>query len=139
MAEKIVPIMLPKAYQLLDAHKKNKDYLVIITATNQFVTQPIADKFGVHELIATEAEIKDGRYTGKVKGIPCFQQGKVTRLHEWLESNHHNLENSWFYSDSHNDLPLLELVTHPVAVDADDILSQHANNHGWQTMSLKRD
>ncbi len=137
MAEKIAPIMLPKAEALLQKHRQSGDYLLIITATNSFVTAPIAEKLGVDHIIATDPEQIDGRYTGEVDGIPCFQQGKVTRLSQWLAQTGHNLANSWFYSDSHNDLPLLEMVTHPVAVDADETLAAHAEAKGWPQISLR--
>ncbi len=137
MSEKIAPIMLPKAIDLLQKHRSAGDYLLIITATNSFVTAPIAETLGVDHILATEPEFLDGRYTGEVAGTPCFQQGKVTRLKEWLAESGHNLADSWFYSDSHNDLPLLEMVTHPVAVDADETLAAHAEAKGWPHISLR--
>lgn len=137
MQEKIAPIMLPKAKELLENHRKQGDYLLIITATNRFVTGPIADALGVDEIIATDPEEVDGQYTGKVAGIPCFQDGKVARLNTWLESNEHSLEESYFYSDSHNDLPLLELVTYPVAVNPDETLEAHANEKLWPVLDLR--
>lgn len=137
MAEKIVPIMLPKAQALLAEHRARGDYLLIITATNSFVTAPIAEALGVDHLIATDPQFLNGHYTGEVEGTPCFQQGKVTRLREWLDETGHNLAGSWFYSDSHNDLPLLEMVDNPVAVDADETLSEHARLKGWQAISLR--
>lgn len=137
MAKKIEPIMLPKAKELLQKHRDQGDFLLIITATNRFVTAPIAEALGVDAMLATDAEIRDGNYTGEVEGTPCFQQGKVTRLNQWLEQTGHNLADSWFYSDSHNDLPLLEQVDHPVAVDADETLSAHAEQRGWQRISLR--
>lgn len=137
MEEKIRPIMLPEAGELLARHRQQGDYLLIITATNRFVTGPIAEALGVDDMLATEPAMKNGRYTGEVSGIPCFRQGKVARLEKWLADNGMNLEDSWFYSDSHNDLPLLELVTHPVAVDADETLSEHAIQKGWPQLSLR--
>jgi len=137
MQEKITPIMLPKAVDLLRKHREQGDFLLIITATNRFVTAPIGDAFGVDEMLATDPQILDGRYTGEVDGTPCFQQGKVTRLKQWLDESGHNLADSWFYSDSHNDLPLLEMVDHPVAVDPDDTLSEHARLKGWPQISLR--
>ncbi|WP_415889548.1 HAD family hydrolase [Neptuniibacter sp. SY11_33] len=137
MESKIIPIMLPKAAELLQNHRDQGDYLLIITATNRFVTGPIADKLGVDDIIATDPEEVDGEYTGKVAGIPCFQDGKVTRLNEWLKHNDFNLEGSYFYSDSHNDLPLLEQVTHPVAVNPDETLEDHANTHLWPVLDLR--
>jgi HAD superfamily hydrolase (TIGR01490 family) len=135
--EKITPILLPKARALIDRHRQQGDTLVVITATNRFITGPIVKLYDIPHLLATEAEILDDRYTGKVSGIPCFQDGKVTRLSDWLKVNRHSLDNSWFYSDSHNDLPLLNRVTHPVAVDPDEILEEHARNNDWPIISLR--
>jgi len=137
MEEVIRPLMLPKAQALVNKHRDNGDTLLIITATNRFVTQPIASAYGIEHLLATDPEIVDGRYTGKVAGTPCFQEGKVTRLHEWLKTNQHSLDGSFFYSDSQNDLPLLNLVTYPIAVDADEILSAQATENNWQQISLR--
>ena len=135
--EKITPILLPRAQALIDRHRQQGDTLVVITATNRFITGPIVALYDIPHLLATEAEILDDRYTGKVSGIPCFQDGKVTRLSDWLEENRHSLDNSWFYSDSHNDLPLLNKVTHPVAVDPDEILEEHARTNDWPIISLR--
>jgi len=137
MQEKIEPIMLPKADELLRKHRELGHFLLIITATNRFVTGPIAEALGVDHMLATEPQMQGGRYTGEVDGVPCFQQGKVTRLTAWLEQSGRNLAGSWFYSDSHNDLPLLEMVEHPVAVDADETLRQHAERKGWPLLSLR--
>lgn len=136
LEQRIRPIMQVKAHALLDQHRVQGDELVIITATNRFITGPIAKLYGVEHLLATEPEMVDGRYTGNVTGTPCFQDGKVTRLRAWLEERKLGLEDSWFYSDSHNDLPLLKKVSHPVAVDPDDRLAQHARDQGWTVMSL---
>lgn len=137
MQEKIEPILLPKAEELLAKHREQGDFLLIITATNHFVTSPIAERLGVDAIIATDPEEVDGRYTGVVSGTPCFQDGKVTRLNKWLEAQDFSLEGSYFYSDSHNDLPLLELVTHPVAVNPDEILEEHACNKLWPVLDLR--
>lgn len=137
LAGKIDPIMLPKARELLEKHRARGDEPVIITATNRFITEPIARRFGVSHLIATEPEIIAGEFTGKVAGTPCFQNGKVTRLQAWLQQHRQSLDGSWFYSDSHNDLPLLKLVHHPVAVDPDDRLQAHAAAQGWPVISLR--
>lgn len=137
MQTHIKPIMKPAGIDLIRQHRDQSHLPVIITATNSFVTRPIADAFGIDDLIATEPEIVGGQYSGKVSGTPCFQQGKITKLKEWLETRDMNLEGSWFYSDSHNDLPLLEQVTHPVAVDADETLEDTAKNRGWKIISLK--
>jgi HAD superfamily hydrolase (TIGR01490 family) len=137
MREKIEPIMLPAARRLLNKHREAGDFLLIITATNLFVTEPIARAYDVDAILATEPEIINGRYTGEVHDIPCFQEGKVRRLEKWLTGNGGNLEGSWFYSDSHNDLPLLEMVAHPIAVDPDDTLEDHARMKGWEIISLR--
>lgn len=135
--EKIVPILLPKAHDLLNRHRDQGDTLVIITATNRFITAPIAGLYGIDHLLATEPELRSGRYTGGITGIPCFQDGKVQQLSGWLQAHRQTLDDSWFYSDSHNDLPLLNKVINPVAVDPDEILEQHASEHGWPVISLR--
>jgi len=135
--EKITPILLPRARALLDRHRQQGDTLVIITATNRFITGPIAALYGVDHLLATEPEISNQRYTGKITGVPCFQDGKVTWLQRWLTEHGETLQDSWFYSDSHNDLPLLGRVARPVAVDPDEILRQHAVKHAWPVISLR--
>jgi len=137
IAEKIKPILLPAAHELIERHRRAGDVLIVITATNRFVTEPIAHIYGIEHLIATTPEFKDGRYTGQFVGTPCFQEGKVKRLDAWLAENDHSLEGSWFYSDSHNDLPLLSLVDHPVVVDPDDILANIAQERGWPIISLR--
>jgi len=129
--------MLPAADLLLEKHRAQGDTLLIITATNRFITGPIAAALGVDNLLASEPEVIDGQYTGRVSGTPCFQEGKVTRLKEWLAVHQQNLAGSWFYSDSHNDLPLLEMVAHPVAVDPDETLADHATARGWPMISLR--
>ena len=134
----VQPMMLPKAAELLAKHRAQGDFLLIITATNGFVTRPIAEKLGVDDILATELEQIDGRFTGNIAGTPCFQAGKVSRLNQWLEKNtNHTLKDSYFYSDSFNDLPLLEVVDTPIAVDADDTLSAAAKEKGWQHISLR--
>ncbi|WP_299182189.1 HAD family phosphatase [uncultured Neptuniibacter sp.] len=137
MLEKVEPMMLPKAAELLNNHRERGDYLLIITATNRFVTGPIAAHLGVDEIIATDPEEVDGQFTGKVSGTPCFQSGKVTRLNNWLEANPHDLSESYFYSDSHNDLPLLEQVGHPIAVNPDEKLETLANDKLWPVLDLR--
>jgi HAD superfamily hydrolase (TIGR01490 family) len=135
--EKIEPIILAAGRELIAKHNKLGDTLMIITATNSFVTTPIAELLGIKNLIATEPEIIDGRYTGKVAGEPSYQEGKVNRLLTWLEQYNQNMEGSSFYSDSHNDIPLLELVDNPVAVDPDQALTEHATANGWPIISLR--
>lgn len=137
MAQCVQPMMQPKALQLLAEHRARGDFLLIITATNHFVTSPIARQLGVDALLATEPEVEAGRYTGKVAGTPCFREGKVERLNHWLQDSHHDLAGSYFYSDSQNDLPLLELVEHPVAVDPDASLRTLAIARNWPVMSLR--
>lgn len=137
MSEKIEPIMLPKAAALIDKHRSAGHTLLIITATSRFITEPIAVRLGIDNLLATEAEIVDGNFTGRIVGAPCFQQGKVTRLHQWLENQEENLNGSFFYSDSINDLPLLEQVSYPHAVDPDDKLQRHAKDNKWPIISLR--
>jgi HAD superfamily hydrolase (TIGR01490 family) len=137
LREKIEPILLPRARSLLDKHRQQGDELLIITATNRFITAPIAERYAVPHLLATEPEMLDGEYTGGITGTPCFQAGKVERLQAWLDERGLTLKDSWFYSDSHNDLPLLEKVTHPVAVDPDDKLKATARERGWPVISLR--
>lgn len=138
MRSKIEPIMLPKASRLIDNHRQRGDDLLIITATNAFITRPIAEALGIPELLACEGEIVDGLYTGEPTGTPSFGEGKVTRLQQWLEQRDDiALEGAYFYSDSHNDLPLLELVDKPIAVDPDDTLLAHARSKGWPIISLR--
>jgi HAD superfamily hydrolase (TIGR01490 family) len=137
MASKIEPLLLPKAEQLLASHRERGHQLLIITATNEFITRPIASLLGVSELIACEGEVVDGRYTGEPSGIPSFHAGKVTRLQQWLEGRDLGLDGAYFYSDSRNDLPLLELVDNPVAVDPDDTLRAHAEAQSWPVISLR--
>jgi HAD superfamily hydrolase (TIGR01490 family) len=137
MQKHIIPVMTQKGLAQIQQHHDKGDITVIITATNRFVTGPIAEAFQVDDLIATDPEIIDGRYTGKVSGTPCFQEGKITRLNQWLEKTSHDLENSTFYSDSHNDLALLEVVTTPVAVDPDDQLKARAIEKKWEIRSFR--
>lgn len=137
IASRIAPRILPEARNLLSKHRR--DLSVIITATNRFLTAPIATLLGHEHLIATEPEIVDGRFTGDLVGVPCMREGKVARLEGWLSSRGAALSSfaeSWFYSDSINDLPLLERVTHPVAVDPDAALEQIARGRGWPTITL---
>lgn len=136
MRDKILPMITPPARALVEQHRARGDTLLIITATNRFVTAPIAREFGIDHLLATEPEFADGRYTGRVAGTPCYREGKVLRLKEWLAQRHETLDGSWFYSDSHNDLPLLEHVTHPVAVNPDEVLAETARRRDWRVLHL---
>lgn len=135
--EKIRPIVLSQAMALVERHRQKGHTCLIITATNRFITEPIAELFGVDELLATEPELQNGQYTGRCVGVPCFQSGKVKRLEQWLQQNDLTVEKSHFYSDSHNDLPLLSKVDHPVAVDPDESLANHAREQGWPIISLR--
>ncbi|MBI1175024.1 MAG: HAD-IB family hydrolase [Sideroxydans sp.] len=138
MHEKILPVIAKGAWDLLEKHAD--DLRVIITATNDFVTAPIARYFGIEHLIATEAEQVDGEFTGRVVGTPSFREGKVARLEQWLKKrgcSWDSVAESWFYSDSLNDLPLLSRVHRPIAVDPDDTLKRHAETAGWQIISLR--
>ena len=137
MQRKIRPMILPKAPALIAKH--SDALTAIVTATNRFITRPIADELGVPNLIATDIDERDGVFTGKPRGTPTFREGKIERVIEFLASKGHRLEDyeSWFYSDSLNDLPLLERVTHPVAVDPDETLRTHAGERGWPVISLR--
>ena len=132
----IKPIIAPGAQELLDSHRVRGHELLIISATNLFITEPIADMLGVHTVLATEPEIIDNRYTGRYLGTPTYQQGKVTVLKEWLSDSNHNLDGSYFYSDSINDISLLELVDRPIAVNPDDELNAIAQARNWKVIDL---
>ena len=137
MTERIQPMMRDSARALVELHRD--ELRVVITATNSFVTAPIVHAFGIEHLIATEPAVRDGEFTGGVDGTPCFREGKVARLEAWLAERGESIKNvkkSTFYSDSHNDLPLLELVSHPVAVDPDATLRGLAAGRGWPVISL---
>jgi HAD superfamily hydrolase (TIGR01490 family) len=140
MQIRILPIISKKARTLVQSRIEDGDLTAIITATNRFVTAPIAREFGIEHLIATEPEEHDREFTGKVAGTPCFRAGKVACLENWLREQGMQLnsfDESWFFSDSQNDLPLLERVTHPVAVDPDETLQAHAQKNNWQVISLR--
>ena len=137
MERKVRPLVREKARALVARHRG--DLRVVITATNSFVTAPIAREFGISDLIATEPEQRNGEFSGAVSGVPCFREGKVARLEEWLAGRGSSLAafaESWFYSDSLNDLPLLDRVSHPVAVDPDATLRAHAERNGWRIITL---
>jgi len=134
---RIQPIITPAAKALVEKHRDAGDTLLIITATNHFVTEPIAELFGIENLLATDPEMDASGYTGKISGVPCYQQGKVTRLDTWLQETGHDLQGACFYSDSHNDLPLLEQVDNPIAVDPDDVLRKSAEEKDWPVISLR--
>jgi HAD superfamily hydrolase (TIGR01490 family) len=140
MAKKIMPQIAPGAYKLINKHMLGGDLCIIITATNRFVTEPIAKMLGINNLIATEPDQENGEFNGQVLGIPCFREGKITRLEGWMDER--NLTwlsflESWFYSDSLNDIPLLNKVTNPVAVDPDSTLKKYAKKNNWPIISLR--
>ena len=137
MQEVIKPNITNKSRALIQQHKDKGDTLLIITATNSFITRPIATELGINNLLATEPKVIDGRYTTQIDGIACFQDGKVKRLELWLIEHKQNLNNSIFYSDSHNDLSLLEKVDTAVAVDPDDTLREIATKRSWKIISLR--
>jgi HAD superfamily hydrolase (TIGR01490 family) len=140
MREIITPTIRPQAINLLAKHQDAGDLCAIVTATNEFVTAPIASAFGVPHLIAVQCDtLPDGRLTGTSSGVPSFGSGKITRVESWLAGMALSLESfeqTWFYSDSRNDLPLLRCVTHPVATNADDVLLAEAKAKGWQCLEL---
>lgn len=133
MREKIEPIIAPGAPALIEKHRAQGDELMILTATSRFITEPIAQRLNVNILLATEPERIDGRYTGRIKGTPCFREGKLARLNEWLAGRKPHLT---FYSDSRNDLPLLRAADSAVAVDPDDVVRAEAAQRGWPVISL---
>lgn len=137
MQAKIEPLLLPKALELIAKHRSNGDTLMIITATNYFITEPIAKRLGIDLLLATNPETINDKFTGRIVGTPCFQDGKVTRLQQWLDDNNENLQDSFFYSDSFNDLPLLKRVSYPYAVDPDETLTTYARENNWPIISLR--
>lgn len=138
MRETIVPMMLPMAMDLLDAHRNRGDRVVVITSTNRFVVEPIVAALGgADDILATEPEMLDGRYTGKIVGEPCFREGKVRRMSEWLTDKPFSLDEAYFYSDSINDLPLLLEVSNPVVVDPDSALKAEAQSRGWPILSMR--
>ena len=135
--EKIRPIVTKTGKELIDqAHAEGKK-VIIATATNDFVTRPIADIFDVSVLIATEFEIKDNAFTGRVVGAPCFRGGKLNKVNKWINDNNFDLSQASFYSDSFNDLPLLERVKKPVIVDGDDKLKEIGKNKNWECVSFR--
>ncbi len=141
MRERVRPMIGPAARALVERHRADGALLAVVTATNSFVTGPIAHEFGIPHLVATVPAQQDGRFTGKPRGVPAFKAGKIQRVDSWLESlglYMGGFEHSWFYSDSHNDLPLLERVSNPVAVDPDATLQAHAGRAGWPVISLRQ-
>ena len=142
MVRYIRPMIPPAARALVNGYLQSDALVALVTATNSFITWPIAREFGIEHLIATIPAQENGVFTGKSRGIPAFQFGKVTRIDAWLESiglNFGCFGQSWFYSDSHNDLPLLQQVTHPVAVNPDDTLRAAAHENGWKILTLREE
>lgn len=137
MKDYVEPMLLPAAFSLLDKHREQGDKLVIITASNTVITKPIAKRLGVSTLMGCNVEIKEGKFTGASVGIPSFREGKVARLTEWMSTNNYSLDGAWFYSDSHNDVPLLERVDNPVATDPDPQLAELARQRSWPIISLR--
>jgi HAD superfamily hydrolase (TIGR01490 family) len=140
MRESVLPMITRQSRELVESHRAAGDVCVIITATNSFVTRPIAREFGIEHLIATEPEHINDEFTGRVADVPCFREGKITRLTSWLRERRWTLEgfdDSTFYSDSHNDLPLMCKVVHPVAANPDDTLRAYACENGWPVISLR--
>jgi HAD superfamily hydrolase (TIGR01490 family) len=135
--ERIRPLILPKAQALVERHRREGDSLLIVTATLEFVTAPIARYFDIPHLIAPIPEVRDGRYTGEIVGIPSFRDGKVLRTKAWLKAQKLSLYGSYFYTDSRNDLPLLEVVDFPTAVDPDPELRRIATERKWPIISLR--
>lgn len=136
MSSRIEPMITDAAVDLVEEHRDAGGDLAIVTASNSFVSEPIADRFGISSLLSVELEHHEHRYTGRVLGTPTFREGKVKRLFEWTRKTGRNLVGSHFYTDSHNDLPLLELVDNPVAVNPDPVLSAHAEAREWPVMRL---
>lgn len=136
LSERVLPMISDHARKLVEAHRRQDHTLIIITATNEFITQPIADEFGVDALIATKPEEIDGRFTGAVHDPPSFREGKVELLNRWLRAHGHTMRGSWFYTDSHNDLPLLRVVDYPVAVNPDPLLVEEAERKHWPILDL---
>ncbi len=134
--ESVEPIVLPRALEVVADHRRRGHTTIIITASSRFVTEPLAELYGVDHLIATEPEIRAGRYTGRAAGVPSYAAGKVTRLEQWMAQHGGTWGGSWFYSDSHNDLPLLRRVENPVAVDPDPVLAAEAAERRWPVISF---
>lgn len=133
---KIKPMMLNKAIEMVN-QKKSEGRVIIATATNSFVTRPIADLFKIDDLIATEFVIQDNKFTGEVDGIPCFREGKVAKVEDWVRTNGYDLSDATFYSDSFNDLPLLEKVKNAIVVDGDNELIKQAQSNDWECISFR--
>lgn len=140
MHERVLPMIGDAARVLVRDHLAEDAMVAVVTATNSFVTGPIVREFGIEHLVATVAAQENGQFTGKPRGMPAFKAGKIDRVDDWLERmglHWGSFEHTWFYSDSHNDLPLLARVSNPVAVDPDERLRKHAQEAGWPLISLR--
>ena len=137
VTERIVPMITDAAIALVEKHRSTGDLIAIITATNRFITEPIAERFGIKHLIATELESKNGRFTGEVSGTPCFREGKLECLQQWFEREKPDYDKTRCYSDSYNDLPLLTWADQAVVVDGDPKLRAYATAKNWQVISLR--
>ena len=140
MHERVLPMIGDAARSLVRDHLADNAMVAVVTATNSFVTGPIVREFGIEHLVATVAAQENGQFTGKPRGMPAFKAGKIDRVDDWLERiglHWGSFERTWFYSDSHNDLPLLARVSDPVAVDPDERLREHAEAAGWPVISLR--
>lgn len=140
MDKKIKPYITDMAKMLIESHRAAGDELLVISSTNEFIITPICHFLGIHEVIGTRLERDEqGQFTGKILGVPSLREGKITRLHEWLQQRNETLQDygkTYFYSDSKNDLPLLEMVDEAVAVNADEVLREHAKRNGWPILDL---
>lgn len=137
MSEVIDPMKLDKAKDLINHHRQAGDRLLVITSTNRFIVEPICQSLGINEIIATDLEIIDNKYSGKVIGTPTFQEGKVERFNQWLIEQKESSDGSYFYSDSINDMPMLLEVAYPIAVDPDSELRKEAESRNWEIISLR--
>jgi HAD superfamily hydrolase (TIGR01490 family) len=135
--DKIKPIITEPGREIINQAIEDGKTVIIATATNDFVTRPIADLFNVRTLIATEFEVINQKFTGKVLNTPCFREGKVSKVKKWVDDNNFDLSKASFYSDSFNDLPLLEKVKNPVIVDGDDKLLEIGKNRNWDCISFR--
>lgn len=133
----VANMLLPKARELIEKHRQAGHTLMVITATNRFITEPIVKDYGIENLLCTEPEVLNGSYTGKIIGEPCYQAGKIHALEAWLEKENAQLEYSWFYSDSFNDIPLMQKVNEAIAVNPDEKLKAHALAQGWPLINLR--
>ena len=137
MRDIIEPMKLDQAETLINHHRQAGDRVLVITSTNRFIVEPICKSLGINEIIATDLQIIDGKYTGKVDGTPTFKEGKVERFNQWLKEQNTNNEGSYFYSDSINDMPMLLEVAYPIAVDPDPALRKEAESRHWEIISLR--